>query len=94
MSAPCPTLAFSVTLTLSDDISDSERDALIRDLVALLDRHGLSGARRGRGTELVVRREGSQATDADRALVRAWADRRADRLGVAVGDLRDLALTD
>jgi hypothetical protein len=94
VSAPCPALAFSVTLILSQDVSDTERDAVVADLIALLDRHGLSAAHRGRRTELVVRREGSQTTDADRAIVRAWADRWADRLGVDVGDLRDLALTD
>lgn len=87
MSAPCPILGFIVTIALPDD-----GVAAVRDLVDVLEAHGLT-ARHGVGQviELVVHREGSQATDADRAIVRDWAARWSGRATVTVGDLIDLA---
>lgn len=92
MSAPCPTFGFIVTIAPRDDVSETERAALVRELADTLEPHGLS-IERGTGgvIELVVYRDGAQATDADRDLVRPWADRWADRASIVIGDLIDLA---
>jgi hypothetical protein len=45
------------------------------------------GRRRSR---FVVRREGSQATEADRRLVLAWAAERGDVADISVSELVDL----
>jgi uncharacterized protein YggL (DUF469 family) len=91
VSAPCPSLGFSVTLRLRADVSESERDTLIDDLMATLTAHDLSAAGRGdREMEFVVRREGSQATDADRAIVREWAARWTNQFSADIGDITDL----
>jgi uncharacterized protein YggL (DUF469 family) len=95
MTAPCPSLGFTVVLRLHSDVSEAERDTLIDDLIGVLERHGLSAAGRGDHTmEFVVRRDGSQATDADRAIVRDWAARWTARVTADVGDLADLARAD
>jgi uncharacterized protein YggL (DUF469 family) len=95
MSAPCPTFGFTVTVTMRDDVTESERDMFIDDLLALLAPHGLSAAGQGdRVMEFVVRRDGSQATDADRTIVRDWAGRWTSRAEIDVSDIVDLALTD
>jgi hypothetical protein len=92
MSAPCPIFGFIVTIAPRDDGSATERAALVRDLADTLEPHGLA-VERGTGgvIELVVHREGAQATDADRDLVRPWAVRWADRATIVIGDLIDLA---
>jgi uncharacterized protein YggL (DUF469 family) len=91
MSAPCPSLGFTLTLTLHDDVTEDERDVLIDDLMSALERQGLSAAGHGdRTMEFIVRRDGSQATDADRGVVRDWAERWAARADVDVGDVTDL----
>jgi hypothetical protein len=79
-------------LTLRDDVTEDERDAVIDDLLSALEREGLSVAGHGdRTMEFIVRRDGSQATDADRGVVRAWAERWAARADVDVGEVTDVA---
>jgi hypothetical protein len=91
VTAPCPILGFTVTITLRRDASPAERQEIVGSLVDLLRRHDLTGSVRGdRVVDVVVRRDGSQATDADRALVRGWAGQWAARAAVAVGDVVDL----
>jgi len=71
--------------------------AVADDLAALLDANDLVAAGgRARGDaaggtrEYVVTRDGSQATDADRTLVREWAARWRTRAAIEIGDLIDL----
>src|SRR5215831_7079143 len=65
MSAPCPILGFVLSLTFDRDVSEADREAMLDDLMALLDRHGLAAdGRRSRAMALSIRRDGSQATDA------------------------------
>jgi hypothetical protein len=95
MSAPCPTFGFTVFVSPHDDVSPSERAAMIAELEAIVEANDLCASRRGtRTTELVIRREGSQATDADRAIVHAWAERWTGRAEIAVSELADLSAVD
>ncbi len=83
MSAPCPTFGFTVRLQRND--AD-----LLSALRALLDEHGLESYVVSRApTTLAVSREGTQATDADRALVVAWAAGRGDAV-TSVSEIIDL----
>src|SRR5215216_770885 len=91
MSAPCPTFGFVVAMKLRPNAAEAERATLVDEFIDLLERHGLvTGDGKGRAREFVVSREGSQATDADRALVREWAAQQAHRAEIDVGDLVDL----
>jgi hypothetical protein len=92
MSAPCPVYGFTlgiVSLT-GAPIADPER--LVADLIEYLEPHGLvvDVARDIEGAH-IIRREGSQATDADRELTREWARRWSDVAHVRVSDLIDLS---
>jgi hypothetical protein len=83
MSAPCPSFGF--TVRLQHDDAD-----LLAALRSLLDEHGLESETISRSpTTLAVSREGTQATDADRALVVAWAASRGDG-EIAVSEIIDL----
>ena len=90
MTAPCPVFGFVVLATLHDHASETERDDFVTALQALLAAHELRSWRRGRGLEFVIRREGSQATEGDRAIVSEWAAQWDDRATIAVGELVDL----
>jgi len=87
MSAPCPTLGFLVTIR-PHRLNVAER-AIVADLESALERAGLSVRRAGGGAHAVVR-DGSQATNADRELVREWAERWAADATIIVGDVVDL----
>jgi uncharacterized protein YggL (DUF469 family) len=91
LSAPCPILGFTVLIELRDSVADARGEALRSALGALLESNGLTmvggGRRRAR---LEVRREGSQATEADRRIVAAWAAERGDVASVSVSELIDL----
>jgi len=91
LSAPCPVLGFTILIELHDSVDDSRSEALRHALAALLETNGLAmvggGRRRAR---FEVRREGSQATEADRRLVAAWAAEQGDVASVSVSDLIDL----
>ena len=45
----------------------------------------------GRTREYLIRRDGAQATDEDRTLVRDWASRWASIASVDVGDIVDIS---
>ena len=96
MSPPCPTFGFTLTLTFAEGASEADYEAMIDDLFAMLEQHGLTAAGHGDQAtlEFVVRRDGSQATDADRAIVREWADRGTDRVAASVGDVVELTPSD
>jgi uncharacterized protein YggL (DUF469 family) len=84
-------LGFTVTIALRGDPSATERQQVVGSLIELLERHDLTGAVRGdRKIDVIVRRDGSQATDADRALVRSWAEQWTARAEIRVGDIVDL----
>jgi uncharacterized protein YggL (DUF469 family) len=92
MSAPCPILGFMVVITLLPSTSDAQADALTVDLAELLEANGMMmGGGGDRTLELAITREGTQATDADRQLVAAWAARWASAATVSISDLVDLA---
>jgi uncharacterized protein YggL (DUF469 family) len=92
MSAPCPALGFIITIDLRPSVSEADIDTLVDDLIDLLESHGLQTGGGGDTTlEFVVNREGGQATDADRALVRDWAARWSDHAAISVGDIVDLS---
>ena len=92
MSAPCPALGFVITVALRPSAGEADIDALVDDLIDFLESHGLQTGGAGDTTlEFVVNREGSQATDADRALVREWAARWSDHAEISVGDIVDLS---
>jgi len=91
MSAPCPVLGFVIRVTLGDLASESDADAVVDDLMAFLENHGLVGAGEGARTlEFVVHRDGSQADERDREMVREWSARWTERASVDVGPLTDL----
>jgi hypothetical protein len=84
-------LGFTVTIAFSGDPDATARQQVVASLIGLLERHDLTGVVRGdRVVDVVVRREASQATDADRALVRAWAADWTSRGEITVGDVVDL----
>lgn len=91
MSAPCPTLGFIVTVAIRSGVEAGDVDALVDDFIDFLEGHGLQTGGAGDMTlEFVVSREGGQATDADRALVRDWANRWSEKAAIEVGDVVDL----
>jgi uncharacterized protein YggL (DUF469 family) len=91
MSAPCPVLGFVIHVTAHDSLPDADVDALIDDLIEFLETCGLVGGGGGERTlEMVVHREGSQATEQDRDMVRTWATRWNGRATIDVGPLTDL----
>jgi uncharacterized protein YggL (DUF469 family) len=104
MTAPCPILGFTLSLTFDFDVAAAARDAMVDDLIDSLARHGLRVTRDGdraiewpivaKTSRFAVRRDGSQATDADRALVREWADRWTPFVSVEVSDVMDLGRSD
>jgi hypothetical protein len=84
MSAPCPILGFVVrVIPSSPDVS-----ALLADLRALLDANGLATDAPPDAREIPIYREGSQATHADRQIIREWAEPWAG--DVEISDLVDL----
>jgi hypothetical protein len=89
MSAPCPSLCFVVTVRVGEHAPTADALRLLADFSRLLDANGLSV--RTLGLEHVVCREGSQATDSDRSLVRLWAGQWAAVADVDVGDIVDMS---
>lgn len=83
MSAPCPTFGFTVRLP-------RENADFLAALNSMLEAHGLQSDIVSRvPITLAVSREGTQATDADRALVIAWAADRGE-IPVSVSEIIDL----
>ena len=92
MSSACPILGFMVTAELHASSADLEADALIDSLARLLEANGLTMRGGGaRSRRLEVRREGSQATDADRRLVLEWAEAGAHVARITVSQIVDLS---
>jgi hypothetical protein len=91
VSAPCPTFGFTIqvepraTVDLSALADDLRRLASANGLVV-----GRSGHRNPRPLAFDVTREGSQATQADRELLLAWAARWNRIAAISVSDLRDM----
>jgi uncharacterized protein YggL (DUF469 family) len=94
MSAPCPVFGFLVEFELADTLSVEQtrqlRLAMERDVI---EPRGLVCDERssGRRWSFVVRSEASQATDADRVAVEAWADTRFEVVAARIGPLLDFA---
>lgn len=85
MSAPCPALGFRLRLL---DADAATMRAVARALHELLDAQGLAAVV-APGGEWIVRREGSQTTEADRELVERWLSARGD-VRASVGPVVDL----
>ena len=91
MSAPCPVLGFVIRVALAPSASEADADAIVDDLMAFLENHGLVGAGEGAHTlEFVVHRDGSQADERDRDIVRDWSTRWTQRATIDIGPLTDL----
>jgi uncharacterized protein YggL (DUF469 family) len=92
MSAPCPMLGFTVLVDLHDSVDESRAAVLAQSLTELLAAHGLAASGGGRRQLLfVVSREGSQATETERALVQRWASEWSGEAAITVSDLVDLS---
>lgn len=89
MSAPCPTLCFIVTVRVDDRAPGDESRRLFDDLAQLLALHGLTIA--SHGVEHMIGRDGSQATENDRSLIRDWAQQWTAVADIDVGDIIDLS---
>lgn len=91
MSAPCPEFGFIITVVAREGASQADADAIVADLMTMLDVNGLVGVvGGGRAKTIAVRREGSQATDQDRLLVQDWSIRWSNDANVAIGPIVDL----
>ena len=91
LSAPCPVLGFTVVIELHASVADAGGEALRSALGELLESNGLTMTGGGRRhARFEVRREGSQATEADRRLVADWAAEQEDVARVHVSELLDL----
>ena len=94
MSTPCPvfgfTVEFEMATTLTSDLLRVLRAAFLEEI---MEPRGLTYAERSgeHGWSIVVRSEASQATDADRQAVEAWARARREVIAITVGPLLDLA---
>ena len=79
---------FQVAAGLDDAAETRLTDAFLR----LLETRGLvtSGGFSGTRWSHVIRSDASQATDADRQAIDAWAASRAEIVGREVGDIVDL----
>ena len=92
MSAPCPALGFNATVEPRSSMGEADIDALVDDLIDFLESHGLQTNGANDVTlEFAINREGDQATDADRALVREWSARWSDDAVITVGEIVDLS---
>jgi uncharacterized protein YggL (DUF469 family) len=92
MSAPCPVFGFVLTIRVHESMSDTDADAFMVELIRFLEANGLTAhGTAARIIELVISRDGSQATDADRELVVEWLSRRANVGTQEVSDLIDLS---
>jgi hypothetical protein len=94
MSTACPVFGFDVTLRLAPDAPAPAERSLAPALAAALAERGLSAsalpAPADRVWRRTITRDGSQAVDADREALRAWAAARPEIAGVGVGPLVDL----
>jgi len=95
MSGACPVFGFTVRFALRDAVPDDAGDAITSSLVELLEANGMSmGGGGDRVVEVVVSRDATQATDADRQLVLQWATLWSRDADFRVSDLVDLNALD
>ena len=90
MTTPCPALGFQVVMELADAVA---AESLRHEWLALLEGRGLACAGHlatGR-RELTVTSEAAQATESDRAAVRAWLESRAELRAWRVGEIEDFS---
>lgn len=91
MSAPCPAFGFLVTMETRAALGAAARDRLSVAWRGFLATRGLTCSGGGEDVRtFVVRSEAAQATDTDRAAVRAWLASRDELRAAHVGDLIDL----
>jgi hypothetical protein len=92
VSAPCPTLGYTISVEPRATVDFS---ALADDLRRLAVANGLVVSRHGprdpRPLAFEVTREGSQATQADRELLLNWAARWNRVAMISVSDLEDVS---
>jgi len=88
VSAACPAFGFELVLRSTPGLDAAGRRALEDALAATVASHGLSAARTG--GRYVITRDGGQAIDADRDVLRAWAAGRPEVAAATVGPLVDL----
>ncbi|HXD47507.1 MAG TPA: 50S ribosome-binding protein YggL [Gemmatimonadaceae bacterium] len=93
MSAPCPVFGFEARAE-TRPIDDEDRRELWRALEAeFLEPRGLTARSLafGRVVSFAVTSEASQATDADRTALEAWARGRPEIIAFDIGPLLDFA---
>ena len=92
MSAPCPVFGFEVRAEIRP-VDDDRRALWLALETDFLAERGLVARRIALGGVLsfAVTSEASQATDADRRALEAWAATRPEILSMRVGPLVDLA---
>ncbi len=94
MSGACPVFGFTVHIGLRDGVDRSVRDSIANGFAELLDANGMGLADGTNRLDFVVNRDGTQATDADRQLVLAWAQQWKREAAFEVSDLIDLSAAD
>jgi len=82
-------LGFNLEITLKDDIADSAINALINEFFAAViePRHLMYGGSLAFG--FVCRDTAGDATEEDRAAIRAWLESRSEIASTVVGELVD-----
>ncbi len=92
MSAACPRFGFLVRMEprtgAARDSFEILRANFLADVITPNELACTGGGERS--ATYTLSREGMQATDADRALVRRWAEEHAAELSVEIGPLFDL----
>ena len=92
MTAPCPSFGFFVSIALVADLPDDRVDTLWRSFMAAVEQRGLvaDGGTARRTWTYMIQSDASQATDADRQAIEAWAAAQPEIASVEVGELVDL----
>jgi uncharacterized protein YggL (DUF469 family) len=87
----CPEFGFFVHIRPASGRAAADVSAALDDFARMLAENGLYSQRDDqRALDQVVVREGMQATDADRQLVRDWAAGWTNAVDVVISDLIDL----
>lgn len=92
MAAPCPVFGFLLDFEIDPATTEAASERLWNRFTSLIRDQGLvcnGGAVRHTWSH-VIHREGSQATDADRTMLEAWARAQPEILVVRAGPLVDL----
>lgn len=87
----CPEFGFFVHIRPRAERAARDASEVLDDFARMLAENGLYSQRDdSRALDQVVVREGTQATDADRQLVRDWAAGWSNVAEIAISDLVDL----